>query len=270
LPPELRQAMFAEGTALFGHILRTGRSVRDFIDPGYTFLNEALARHYGIPDVVGEELRLVQLADRRRGGVLTLGALMVVNSHPGRTSPTQRGRWVLEEIVGKPPPPPPPDIPQLQFVRQANPKASERQVLEIHRQKPACANCHKVMDPIGFGLENFDSQGRWRERIGDAAIDVSGELPGRRGFNGPAELKALIAGYADDLTRVLTERVLTYALGRALQPQDEAAVEAIVAKAIADGHRFDTIVVEAALSFPFTHRRLAREAAGETAREPAR
>lgn len=261
LTGELRQAMFAEGTALFGHILRTGRSLRDFIDPDYTFLNETLARHYGIPGVTGDELRLVQLPDRRRGGVLTLGALMVVNSHPGRTSPTQRGRWVLEEIIGKPPPPPPPDIPQIQFTSQKHPNASERQVLEIHRENPACANCHKVMDPIGFGLENFDSQGRWRDQGKHGALDVSGELPGKRRFNGPAELKAIIASYTDELARVLTERVLTYALGRALTHHDDAAVDAIVAKAIADGHRFDTIVVEAALSFPFTHRRLARDAA---------
>ncbi len=270
LSPELRQTMFAEGTALFGYILRNRRSVRDFIDPDYTFLNEALAKHYGIPGVSGDEMRLVQLPDRRRGGVLTLGALMVVNSHPGRTSPTQRGRWVLEEIVGKPPPPPPPDIPQIQFTRAKNPKATERQVLEIHREKPACVSCHKVMDPIGFGLENFDNQGRWRDQINNDAIDVTGELPGKRTFNGPAELKAIIASYADDLARVLTQRVLTYALGRALQFPDDAVVDDIVAKAIANGHRFDTIVSEIALSFPFTHRRLSRETVSETVHGKAR
>lgn len=258
LSSELRQALFAEGSSLFGHILRNGRSVRDFIDPDYTFLNELLAKHYGIPGVAGEGMRLVQLPDRRRGGVLTLGALMVVNSHPGRTSPTQRGRWVLEEIIGKPPPPPPPDIPQIQFTRAKNPKASERQVLEIHREKPACVSCHKVMDPIGFGLENFDNQGRWRDKLRDETIDVSGELPGKRTFNGPAELKTIIADHTGDLARVLTERVLTYALGRALQYQDETSVDDIVAKAVANGHRFDTIVTEVSLSFPFTHRRMAR------------
>ena len=270
LSTELRQAMFAEGTALFGHILRQGRSVRDFIDPDYTFLNEALALHYGVAGVSGEGMRLVQLPDRRRGGVLTLGALMVVNSHPGRTSPTQRGRWVLEEIIGKPPPPPPPDIPQIQFTSQKHPNATERQVLEIHREKPACANCHKVMDPIGFGLENFDNQGRWRDKIKDAVIDVTGELPGKRTFNGPAELKAIIASYTDDLVRVLAERVLTYALGRALSYHDDEAVDAIVAKAIANGHRFDIIITETVLSFPFTHRRLSRETARETARDTIR
>jgi hypothetical protein len=257
LEPEIRDAMFAEGAALFRHILTQGRPVRDFIDPGYTFLNEALAKHYGIPGVTGDEMRLVQLVDRRRGGVLTLGALLVANSHPGRTSPTQRGRWVLEEIIGKPPPPPPPDIPQLQFVKQKHPDASDRRILEIHRERPACAGCHRVMDPIGFGLENFDHTGRWRDNIRKDPVDASGELPGKKKFNGPAELKAIIADHADDLAQVLAERVLTYALGRALQYYDDTVIDHIVERSLADGGRFDTIVVETVLSLPFRNRRAA-------------
>jgi hypothetical protein len=257
LEPEIRDAMFAEGTALFRHILTQGRPVRDFIDPGYTFLNEALAKHYGIPGVAGPEMRLVQLADRRRGGVLTMGALLVANSHPGRTSPTQRGRWVLEEILGKPPPPPPPDIPQLQFVQQKHPDASDRRILEIHRERSECAGCHRVMDPIGFGLENFDQTGRWREKIRKDQVDASGELPGKRKFNGPAELKAIIADHADDLVRVLAERVLTYALGRALHYYDDAVVDHLAERSLADGGRFDTLVIETALSLPFRNRRAA-------------
>ncbi len=251
---ELRQAMVDEGSGLFGYLLRERRSLGEFIDPGYTFLNEALATHYGIPDVHGPEMRLVQLADHRRGGVLTLGALLAVNSHPERTSPTRRGRWVLEEVLGKPPPPPPPNVPQLQFVRAKNPKASEREVLEIHRASPVCASCHRVMDPIGFGLENFDNQGRWRDRLKDAPIDVSGELPGKRAFNGPSELKAIIAGHTAELARVLAERVLTYALGRALQYQDDDAIDRIVAASEHDGWRLDTLVIESAQSFPFRYR----------------
>jgi hypothetical protein len=258
IAPDLRDAMFAEGTALFRHILTEGRPVRDFIDPGYTFLNEALAKHYGIPGVVGPEMRLVRLEDRRRGGVLTMGALLVANSHPGRTSPTQRGRWVLEEILGKPPPPPPPDIPQLQFVQQKHPDASDRRILEIHREKPACAGCHRVMDPIGFGLENFDQRGQWRETIRKTPIDATGELPGKRRFNGPGELKAIIADHADELARVLAERVLTYALGRALHYFDDPVIDHIVARAQADGGRFDSIVMEAVLSLSFRHRRATR------------
>ncbi len=254
LSPELRSAMFAEGTGLFGYILREGRSLGEFIDPGYTFLNEALAKHYGIAGVTGDEMRLVQLSDHRRGGVLTLGALLTVNSHPERTSPTRRGRWVLEEVIGKPPPPPPPNVPQLQFVRAKNPKASEREVLEIHRASPACASCHRVMDPIGFGLENFDSQGRWRDKLKDAPIDVSGELPGKRTFNGPAELKAIISGHTGDLAHVLSERVMTYALGRALQYYDDDTIDQVVATTARDGYRLDTLIVETALSFPFRYR----------------
>lgn len=255
LEPDLRDAMFAEGVALFGHILRAGRPVRDFIDPGYTFLNEALAKHYDIPGVTGPEMRLVELQDRRRGGVLTLGALLVANSHPERTSPTRRGLWVLEEVLGKAPPPPPPDIPQLQFVKQKHPDASDRRVLEIHRERPQCAGCHRVMDPIGFGLENFDQQGRWREKAGKDQVDASGELPGKKKFNGPGELKALIAERSDELAHVLADRVLTYALGRALHHYDDATIDHIVERSLADGGRFDTIVVEAALSLPFRHRR---------------
>jgi cytochrome c553 len=254
LSPELRTAMFAEGTGLFGYILREGRSLGEFIDPGYTFLNEALAKHYGIDGVSGDEMRLVQLADHRRGGVLTLGALLAVNSHPDRTSPTRRGRWVLEEVIGKPPPPPPPNVPQLQFVRAKNPKASEREVLEIHRASPACASCHRVMDPIGFGLENFDNQGRWRDKLKDAPIDVSGELPGKRTFNGPAELKGIISGHTGDLAHVLGERVMTYALGRALQYYDDDTIDHVVATTEHAGYRLDTLIIETALSFPFRHR----------------
>ncbi|MBA3698481.1 MAG: DUF1592 domain-containing protein [Planctomycetes bacterium] len=255
LEPDLRDAMYAEGVALFRHILREGRPVRDFIDPGYTFLNEALAKHYEIPGVTGAEMRLVPLDDRRRGGVLTLGALLVANSHPERTSPTRRGLWVLEEVLGKPPPPPPPDIPQLQFVKQNHPDASDRRVLEIHRERPQCAGCHRVMDPIGFGLENFDQQGRWREKAGKDQVDASGELPGKKKFNGPGELKAIIAEHSDELAAVLTERMLTYALGRALHYYDDPVIDHIVERSKADGGRFDTIVVETALSLPFRHRR---------------
>lgn len=258
IDPDIRDAMFAEGTALFRHILTQGRPVRDFIDPDYTFLNEALAKHYGIPDVTGPEMRQVKLSDRRRGGVLTMGALLVANSHPGRTSPTQRGRWVLEEVLGKPPPPPPPDIPQLQFVQQKHPDASDRRILEIHRERTECAGCHRVMDPIGFGLENFDQTGRWRDNIRKDQIDATGELPGKRKFNGPAQLKAIIADHSDDLAKVLTERVLTYALGRALHYYDDTVIDHIVERSLADGGRFDTIMVEAVLSLPFRHRRAAQ------------
>ena len=258
IDPDIRDAMFAEGTALFRHILTQGRPVRDFIDPDYTFLNEELAKHYGIPDVTGPEMRQVQLQDRRRGGVLTMGALLVANSHPGHTSPTQRGRWVLEEVLGKPPPPPPPDIPQLQFVQQKHPDASDRRILEIHRERAECAGCHRVMDPIGFGLENFDQTGRWRDNIRKDQIDATGELPGKKKFNGPAELKAIIAEHSDELARVLTERMLTYALGRALHYyDDDTVIDHIVERSLADGGRFDTIVVETALSLPFRNRRAA-------------
>ncbi|MBA3937108.1 MAG: DUF1592 domain-containing protein, partial [Planctomycetes bacterium] len=268
-PDAVRQAMVAEATGLFGHILRDGRSVGDFIDPGYTFLNQALATFYGIPGVTGDEMRLVPLSDGRRGGILTLGALLVANSHPDRSSPTRRGRWIVEEVLDKPPAPPPPDIPQLQFTRKENPHATDRQVLEIHRQRAACAGCHRVMDPIGFGLENFDRHAHWREKLGDAPIDATGELPGKLKFDGPAELKKLITKHLDDLARVLAKRVLTYALGRALQYTDDAVLDDIVAKTAASGQRFDTIVIETALSFPFGHRRSGQQVADAAGASPA-
>jgi hypothetical protein len=260
-PDAVRQAMVAEATGLFGHVLREGGTVADFVDPGYTYLNQVLATFYGIPGVTGDEMRLVPLSDGRRGGILTLGALLVANSHPDRSSPTRRGRWIVEEVLDKPPAPPPPDIPQLQFTRKDNPHATDRQVLEIHRQRAACAGCHRVMDPIGFGLENFDRHARWRDQIGDQPIDVTGELPGKLKFDGPAQLKKLIVAHVDDLARVLAKRVLTYALGRALQYTDDAVVDDIVAKTAAGGQRFDIIVIETALSFPFGHRRSAQQVA---------
>ena len=135
--------------------------------------------------------------------------------------------------------------------------ASDRRILEIHRERPQCAGCHRVMDPIGFGLENFDQQGRWRDKAGKDQVDASGELPGKKKFNGPAELKAIIADHADDLAKVLSERVLTYALGRALQYYDDTVIDHIVERSLAEGGRFDTIVIETALSLPFRNRRAA-------------
>ena len=140
-------------------------------------------------------------------------------------------------------------------MQQKHPDASDRRILEIHRERPACAGCHRVMDPIGFGLENFDQTGRWRDMIRKDPVDASGELPGKKKFNGPAELKAIIAEHSDDLAKVLSERVLTYALGRALHYYDDSVIDHIVERSLADGGRFDTIVVETVLSLPFRNRR---------------
>ncbi|HEX3134156.1 MAG TPA: DUF1592 domain-containing protein, partial [Planctomycetota bacterium] len=258
---ELRQAMYDEGALVFDAILREGRSVIDFIDSDFTFLNDRLAKHYGISGVTGPQMRKVTLSDRNRGGIITMGALLTVTSNPTRTSPVKRGKWVLEEILGTPPPPPPPMMEALD--KQGDTSTAGltlRQRMERHRKDPACASCHTVMDAIGFGLENFDAIGRWRDKDGDfsAFVDATGELPGNQKFSGPAELKKLFLAHGDDFTRCLSEKLLTYALGRKLGLGDLDTIDAIVAATAKDGHRLDRMVITIAQSFPFQNRRTAR------------
>jgi hypothetical protein len=263
LTKELRQAMYDETTLVFETIMREDRSLIEFIDCDYTFLNDRLAKHYGISGVTGAQMRKVALADRTRGGVLTMGSLLTVTSNPTRTSPVKRGKWVLEEILGTPPPPPPPMVEGLEKQDSTqNAALSLRQRMEKHRSDPTCASCHKVMDQLGFGFENFDAIGRWRDRDadhGDTQIDASGELPGNVKFGGPAELKRILLRHQDDFTRCLTAKMMTYALGRKLQAFDDDAIERIAATVAKDQYRFQTLVVEIARSFPFQYRRSARD-----------
>ncbi|MBA3937297.1 MAG: DUF1592 domain-containing protein, partial [Planctomycetes bacterium] len=257
---EIRQAMYDEGALFFDAVLHEDRSVLEFIDSDWTFLNARLAKFYGIAGVDGPQMRKVPLTDPNRGGVLTLGALLTVTSAPTRTSPVKRGRWILEEILGTPPPAPPAAVPPLEDqARTDGGKAqSMRQLLARHREDAGCASCHVVMDAIGFGFENFDAVGRWRDQDAAGAIDSAGELPGGRRFSGPAQLKKLFLERRDDFVRTFAGKLLTYALGRSLADPDEAVVDRIAAAVAADGYRMSRLVIEIARSYPFLNRRTAR------------
>ncbi len=236
LTPSLRNAMYQEMVAYFNYVLNGSRNFLDLIDSDYTFLNEELARHYGIDGVEGEEIRKVQLTDRRRGGVLSMGSVLATTSMPLRTSPVLRGKWVLEEIMGTPPPPPPPDageLPEASHKKNAN----LRQLLAAHRAKPTCANCHQKMDPIGFGLENYDPSGRWRESYGDAAIIAWDTLPSGESFRGPEELKKILRTKEDEFARNLSEKMFIYATGRGVGFVDELFIQRLVKNL--KGNNFD-------------------------------
>jgi hypothetical protein len=188
----LRRAMRRETERYFAYVLRNNRSALELLDSDYTFVNETLARHYGIEGVAGDEFRKVALADRRRGGVLTQASVLTLTSNPNRTSPVKRGQWILQQILGTPPPPPPPDVAKLDESREAADAAPLRERLELHRAKPECASCHQQMDPLGFALENYDAVGRWRTADGTFPIDPSGELMGGRKFTDVQEMKKVL------------------------------------------------------------------------------
>jgi uncharacterized protein DUF1592/uncharacterized protein DUF1588/uncharacterized protein DUF1587/uncharacterized protein DUF1585/uncharacterized protein DUF1595 len=252
---DLRAAMRKETELFFQTVMREDRSVLEFLDSDWTFLNERLARHYGIAGVAGKEFRRVALADSPRGGVLTQASVLTVTSNPTRTSPVKRGKWVLEQLLGAPPPPPPPGVPELPEGKKAALTGTLRQRMEKHREDPACATCHKGMDPLGFGLENFDAIGAFRDKEGDKPLDVSGVLPDGRTFAGPRELKAVLQGDAAAFRRCLVEKMLTFALGRGLEDGDRAAVERISSSLAWDGNRFSSLVIEIVNSDPFRLRR---------------
>jgi hypothetical protein len=251
---ELREAMKQEATLFFQHVLSENRPVSDFLDADYTFLNQRLAEHYGIEGVTGPEFRYVDLATDRRGGVLGLGAVLTVSSYPTRTSPVIRGKYVLDNLLGTPPPPPPPDVPSLEESAGEGSR-SMREQLEMHRSNPVCAACHRRMDPLGFGLENYDGIGRWRDADGEFPIDPSGSLPSGESFSTAAEMRALLVSQLPQVSRTLTDKMLTYALRRSLQPYDRVTVERINEAVIDDGYRFRTMVYEIVKSLPFQARR---------------
>lgn len=252
--PDLRDAMKAETRLFFEHILRENRPVGEFLSANYTFLNETLARHYGIEGVQGPDFRRVELATSQRGGVLSHASVLTVSSYPTRTSPVIRGKYVLQNILGTPPPPPPPDVPSLDEDAVGT-AGSVRQQLEKHRTNPTCASCHARMDTLGFGLENYDAIGRWRSQDGKFPVDSTGTLPNGKSFSSPAELRGLLAEDLNEFTRALTEKMLTYALGRGLERFDRKTVNSIAATLAADGHRSQTLVREVVRSLPFQQRR---------------
>jgi len=247
---ELLDFMKKETTLLVQAVIREDRSVLDFLNANFTYLNGALARHYGIPGVSGEDFRRVELAGDQRRGVLTHGSVLTVSSYPTRTSPVLRGKWVLDNLLGTPPPPPPPEVPEL-TESGVGASVSLRERLEQHRANPACASCHEQMDPIGFGLETFDAVGAWRTHDGKIPIDASGKLPNGRSFRGPGELIANLGANPELFTRNITERLLTYALGRGLEQDDAPAVEQICRRLAPDNHRFLSLVLAIVNSRPF-------------------
>ena len=261
----LRAAMRRE-TELFVHtILREDRSVLEFLDADWTYVNERLARHYGLDGVEGDAFRRVSLVGTARGGVLTQGSFLTLTSNPTRTSPVKRGKWVLDNLLGEPPPPPPPGVPELEESTDTRLSGTLRERMEQHRADPLCASCHALMDPIGFGFENFDGIGAWRDREGEHAIDPAGALASGESFRGPADLKrVLLTAKREEFLRCLATKLLTYALGRGLEYYDRCAVDEVVAALKAGDHRFSALVLGVINSAPFQLRRAegARPASG--------
>ncbi|MGB6043083.1 MAG: DUF1588 domain-containing protein, partial [Pirellulales bacterium] len=236
---------------------REDRSVLELIDSDYTFLNERLARHYGIEGVTGEKMRRVQLSDRRRGGVLTTAAVLTVTSDPARTSPVKRGKWILEQFLGTPAPPPLPDVPALEEDSVASAGLSLREQLQRHTADARCATCHRRLDPMGFALENYDAVGRWRDRDDNQPIDSSAQLPDGTRFDGPIGLKDILNSHKDDFVRCLSEKMLTYALGRGLEHYDHCAIRDLSQNVATNNYRFSALIAATARSTAFQYRRTA-------------
>lgn len=259
MTPEMRTAMTGEARLFFESIVRENQSAVRFVDADYTFLNESLAQLYGLGNTVkGSKLRRVKLTNPHRGGILGMPATLAATSFPNRTSPVKRGVWALERVLGERVPPPPPDVPELEEQEEQSVAGlTLRQRTELHQNDPVCANCHRTLDPIGFGLENFDAIGRWRDRD-DAGgpIDAAGKLPNGETFSNPAELKQLIAGRAEQLARNLTERLMAYALCRPLEGYDEIVLDQLMEKIAKDDYRMQSIITEIVTSYLFTQRRI--------------
>jgi hypothetical protein len=255
--PRLRQAMHDEVATFFDKLRTDDLPVTDLLDADYTYVNADLARHYGITGVNGPEFQKVSLADSDRGGLLGMAAVHAVTSHTNRTSPTLRGKYVLDVILGTPPPPPPPGVSQIDEAKGAKEAKTFREKLSLHATQPNCAGCHAKIDPLGFGMENFDAIGRWRKSGGD--VDATGKLPTGEQFNGPKELRAVLLKKKPRFVENVTEKLLVFALGRELQPSDAAAVKAITADLDKNGYQFSVLVAGVAKSFPFQHRRNPKE-----------
>ena len=254
----LRYSMQRETELFFDSIVRENRSLLDLLGANYTFLNERLAMHYGIPGVYGSQFRRVALSDPNRGGLLGQGSLLTVTSPPNRTSVVQRGKWILDNLLGEPPPPPPADVPALDATTKGARKLTLREAMELHRANPGCAVCHRNIDPLGFALENYDGIGEWRSKDGESAIDASGKLPDGTQFNGPVGLKkVLVTGRRDEFVSTVTEKLLTYGLGRGVEYYDMPAVRAIMRQTEANRYRLRDLIVAVANSVPFQMRRSA-------------
>jgi hypothetical protein len=251
--PEVAADLRTEPILLFDHILGENRSLLELLTADYTFLTERLVRFYqleGKVAIAGNDFQKVTWPDTRRGGVTQMGAVLALNSHYAQTSPVLRGAWVLETLLGTPVPPPPPNVPPLDPDRKLK-QLSVRERLEQHRVKPVCASCHKIMDPIGFSLENFDLIGKWRETDGGVPINSSGVLVDGTALNNSADLKKALLSRSDAFVTTASEKLLTYALGRALDYNDMPTVRSIVRDASKNGERFSSLVIGVAKSAPF-------------------
>jgi hypothetical protein len=251
---ELRTSMQQETRLFFKNVIDEDRSVLDFLNAKYTFVNERLAKFYGVDGVSGNTFRKVDLTGTPRGGLLTQGSVLTVSSYPNRTSVVIRGKWVLENLLNAPPPPPPPDVPSLDE-KSLGVTASLRQQMETHRANAVCASCHMKMDPLGFGLENFNAIGKYRTSDGKFPIDSSGKLPDGRSFQSAVELENLVAAKPQAFAECVAEKMLTYALGRGLESYDRPIVHKIVNRLAAGDYRFSVLIREIVNSLPFQMRR---------------
>ena len=249
----LRQAFRQETELFFDNIIREDRPVPELLSANYTYVNERLAKHYGIPNVYGSRFRRIEYEGR--GGLLRQGSILIVTSYATRTSPVIRGKWVLENILGVPPPPPPPAVPPLKDNGGSTKALSVRERLALHRANMPCAGCHRLMDPVGFSLENYDAVGRWRTIEEAKPIDSTGGLPDGSTFQGVDGLQKALASHPELFVSTFTEKLLTYALGRGVEYYDAPAVRQIVADAQAKDFRFSSVVLGIVNSTPFQMRR---------------
>jgi Protein of unknown function (DUF1592)/Protein of unknown function (DUF1588)/Protein of unknown function (DUF1585) len=252
----LRQAFREETELFFESIMREDRSVLDLLHANYSFLNERLAKHYGIPNVYGSRFRRVSFDEGvMRGGLLRQGSILTVTSYPTRTSPVIRGKWILSNLMGVPPPPPPAVVPPLKERDATHNAAGMRERMAEHRDNPACSGCHKLMDPVGFSLENYDAVGRYRTMEDGRKIDASGGLPDGSSFDGVAGLEKALLARPEVFAGTFTEKLLTYALGRGVEPFDGPAVRTVVRNAAAKQYRFSAFITAIVNSTPFQMRR---------------
>ena len=248
----LREAM-AEETRLFvADQLRQDRSVADLLLADYTFANDRLAQHYGIPSVYGSHYRPVKFNDGRRGGLLGQASILSVTSYPNRTSVVMRGRWLLANMLGAPPPPPPLDVPALKEPGVEGQPKSLRERMEVHRKNPVCASCHQRMDPLGFTLENFDAVGKWRSEADGVPVDPNASMPDGTRFAGVEGLRTYLAEHKEDFARTLSAKLLSYAMGRGVEYYDQPAIRKIARDAAAKDYRWSSVILGVVNSTPFS------------------
>jgi mono/diheme cytochrome c family protein len=247
----LRDAMMQETLLFIESEMREDRPVSELVTANYSFLNERLAKHYGIPDIYGNNFRRIVSSDAMRAGLLSQASILTVTSYPNRTSVTMRGRWLLANMLGAPPPPPPPNIPLLKEAGANGQPKALRERMELHRQNPACASCHQRMDPLGFSLENFDADGKWRAEADGAPVDAAAALPDGSRFDGPNGLRALLASHKEDFVRTFTGKLLAYAIGRGIEYSDQPAVRKIARDVAPGDYRWSSVILGITESIPF-------------------